>query len=95
MPCATHHVVNNLVDLANREFQYQVDGLVVVVPALYVGHCVLGLDAIAPAFNAAVAGDGIFFFHHPQTDNLVAVVDQLVDEPLQGIDRVLVLVEAA
>lgn len=94
-PRGTYHVIDDLVDFAYGEFQYQVDRLVVVVAALYVRHCILSLNAVTARLDAAVSGDCVFFFDYAQTYNFVAVVDELVDEPLKCIHRVLVLVETA
>ena len=81
-PPKTHHVINNLVDFADGKLQYQVDRLVVMISTLYVGHGVLGLDAIPSGFYASVSGYCIFLFHHSEAYYLISVVDQLVYEPL-------------
>jgi len=91
---AQYHVIDDLVDLAYGELENQVDGLVVVVATLYVPHGRLGLGAVAARLDAAIASNGILLLHDAQTHYFIAVVDELVDEPLERVDRVLVLVEA-
>lgn len=81
--------------LADRKLQYQVDRLVLGVLGLHEPHQALGLGAVAAVLDAGVAGNLRVPLHHAQADNLVAVVDQLVDEPLERVVRVLGHVDAA
>lgn len=90
-----YHIVDNLVHFSNRELQNQVNRLIVVIPALYVLHGGLGFYAVTSCFYTAVSSDGVFLFYHSKTHNLVAIINKLIDEPLQRIYRVLVLVKAA
>jgi len=62
---------------------------------LYVGHGVVRLHAIPTSLYAAVSCYCILLLDDSETYYFISVVDELVDEPLKGVYRVLVLVETA
>lgn len=84
-------------DLADGEFQHETDGLLLAVPVLLddLIQQALGLGSVASLLDAGVAADLGILIDHAQTDDLVAIVDQFVDQPFEGKLGVIVLVGAA
>ena len=90
-----YHFVNNLVHLSHGELQHQIDCFVLVILILYSLHQILRLGPVTSLLHTALPGDGVVLLHNPQTHNLVAIVHQLVNQPLKRVFRVVVVVTAA
>jgi len=69
------HGHDDFFDLADGEFEDEVDGFVFVVLGLDGGHDFVGFDLVAFGFETAGAGDAGIFVHHTQTHDLVSIID--------------------
>ena len=95
IPCATYHALNGLVHLADRKLEHQTDGPIVGVLLDDLVEQLLSLAAVSTVLDARLAADLRVLLDDAQTDNLVAVVDELVDQPFERELGVVVLVGAA
>lgn len=55
----------------------------------------LRLLSIFPSFNARVTSYPRILLHSSETDNLIPIVDQLINKPLKGEIRVIILIRPA
>ena len=81
--------------LADGKLEDDGDGLFVLVLVDDLVEQLAGLLAVEALLQGGVAADLAVLVDDAQTDDLVAVVDELVDQPLEGKLGVVVLVGAA
>jgi hypothetical protein len=85
-----YHPFNNLLHLPHRKLQDQIDGLVLVILPLDPSHHQLSFLPISAGRNAIF---GIIRVQNTQTHNLISIIDQFIDQPLEGILGVIVRVQ--
>lgn len=66
-----------------------------MISTLDVLHCRIGFLLVPPCFYTTVASYCVFLLNDSEAHNLIAIVHELVDQPLERVRRVFVLVETA
>ena len=92
--CA-YHALNGLVYLADGELQGQTEGLLVRVLVDDLLQEVLSLSSITTLLDAGLAIDLGVLVDDAQTDDLIAIIGQFVDQPFEGELGIIVLIGAA
>ena len=86
----------SLMYLTYSKFQNKTDALLVIlVFCLYVFHQLMRLGAVFPLFKAAFTVHLAVLVDHPQTHNLISIVNQLLNQPVQRKVRIVILIRAA
>ena len=92
----THMTLYSLMYLAYSIFQNKADALLVIlVLCLYVVHQLMRFGAVSPLFKAAFTVDLAVLVDHPQTHNLISIVNQLLNQPVQRQVGVVILIRTA
>lgn len=79
-------------DLAHGELQDKTDSLAFGVLGNDPIKKPSGLGAISSLVGPSIVADFAVFINHPQTDDLITIVNKFVDQPLERVLRVIVLI---
>lgn len=88
-----YHALDNVLNFTDRQFQHQADGLFILAVLLDdLLEQLFRLFAVLARFNCGVACDRGILLYRTKADNLIAVVHQLIKQPLERKVRIIVLV---
>lgn len=89
-----YHALNNILDLPNSQLQDQTNGLFILT--ILVNNLLeelLRFFSISPSFDARVICNRRILLHCPKTNNFIAVIHKLVNEPFKREVGIIVLVD--
>ena len=90
------HALNDVLDFANSQLQDQADRFLILGVLLdHLFEQLLCFLAVFSRLDCGVTRDTGVLFHRTETDDLVTIVDQLIDEPLEREIGIVVLICAA
>lgn len=96
-----YHSLKHLRHLPHRELDGQPNGLfllpilLVLVLVFDLLEQLFGFFLVRPVPQTGIAGELTVFVDDAQADDFVAVLDEFLDEPFDGVVRVVVVVRAA
>ena len=92
----TYHLLKHLRNLPYSKFESQADSfLAFFILILGPFQQLLGFFLVRSVSDAAVASKTAILVDYPQTDNLVAILDQFFNEPLYGGFGIVIVVSSA
>jgi len=91
----TYHSLDRLVHFPDRVLEDDGYGFLLFVLLDDLIEQLLRLQSVQPLLQCHVAADLAILVDDPEADDLVAVVDQLIDQPFEGELRVVILIGAA